>query len=61
MLLQSNPMMAPKKATSKSTASLDDAAKVALADKKGKTALVGQVRQEAPENDGTVNIKCPHT
>jgi hypothetical protein len=40
--------MAPKKATSKVTTSIDDAAKVALlAEKKGKATLVGDVPHEA--------------
>ena len=53
--------MAPKKATSKVTTSIDDAAKVALlAEKKGKATLVGDVPHEALE-DGAVNRKRPHT
>jgi predicted nucleic acid-binding protein len=32
-------MMAPKKATTRASTSLDDAAKAALAEKKGKAAL----------------------
>jgi predicted nucleic acid-binding protein len=35
--------MAPKKATSKATTSLDDATKAALAKKKGKATLVTEV------------------
>jgi hypothetical protein len=49
--------MAPKKATSKATTSIDNAAKAALlAEKKGKAALVGDVPHEALE-DGAVNSK----
>jgi hypothetical protein len=40
--------MAPKKATSKATTSLDDAVKVALTEKEGKAALVSEIPQEAP-------------
>jgi hypothetical protein len=53
--------MALKKATSKATTSLDDTAKAALAEKKGKVALAHDVPQEAPENDGAVNRKRPRT
>jgi hypothetical protein len=53
--------MAPNKVTSMATTSLDDAAKAALTEKKGKAALVSEVPQEAPENDGAVNSKHPHT
>jgi hypothetical protein len=53
--------MAPKKATFKATTSLDDTAKATLTEKKGKAAPVGEVPQEAPENDGAVNNKRPHT
>jgi hypothetical protein len=35
--------MAPKKATSKATTSLEDVAKAAFAEKKGKAALVGKI------------------
>jgi hypothetical protein len=59
VLQQSNPAMAPKKATSKAITSLDDAAKVALAKKKDKAALTDNVPQEAPENDGAANSKHP--
>jgi hypothetical protein len=49
--------MAPKKAASKATTSLDDAAKAdLLAEKKGKAGLVGDVPHEALE-DGAVNNK----
>jgi hypothetical protein len=60
MLRQTNPAMAPKKATSKATTSLDDAAKVALAEKKGKTTLVGDVPHQALK-DGAVNNTRPRT
>jgi hypothetical protein len=51
------PAMDPKKATSKTTTSIDDAAKaVLLAEKKGKAALVGDIPHEAIE-DGIVNCK----
>jgi hypothetical protein len=61
VLRQNNPPMAPKKATSKATTSLDNTAQVALVEKKGKTALVYDIPQEAPKNDGAVNSKCPRT
>jgi hypothetical protein len=47
-----------KKATSKTTTSLDNAAKVALSEKKGKAALVGDIPHEALE-DGAINSKRP--
>jgi hypothetical protein len=53
--------MAPKKATSKATTSLDNTTKVALTEKKGKVALTRDVPQEAPKNDGAVNSKRPRT
>jgi hypothetical protein len=54
--------MAPKKATSKATTSLDDVAKSALTEMKGKAALVGDASQDAPKNnDGAVNCKRPRT
>jgi hypothetical protein len=57
MLRQTIPIMAPKKATSKATTSIDDAAKaVLLAKKKGKAALVGDVPHEALK-DGAINSK----
>jgi hypothetical protein len=62
VLRQNNPAVAPKKATSKATTSLDDAAKAALTEKKGKAALTRDAPQDAPENnDGAVNDKCPRT
>ena len=52
--------MAPMKATSKATTSLDDNAKVALANKKGKVVLIDDALQDAPENyDRAINNKCP--
>jgi hypothetical protein len=51
--------MAPKKATSKATTSLDDAAKAALVKKKGKATLVGDAAQDTPKNDGVINNKRP--
>jgi hypothetical protein len=51
---KNKPARVPKKTTSKATTSLDDAAKATLVEKKGKAALVGEVPQEAPENDGAV-------
>jgi hypothetical protein len=52
--------MAAKKATSKATTSLDDAAKAALTEKKSKEALISDAPQDAPENnDGAVNSKHP--
>jgi hypothetical protein len=46
--------MAPKKATSKATTSIDDAAKAALLAKmKGKAALVGDVPHESLEDGGS--------
>jgi hypothetical protein len=49
--------MAPKKATSKATTSIDDATKAALlAENMGKAALIGDVPHEALE-DGAVNNK----
>jgi hypothetical protein len=49
--------MAPKKATSKATTSIKDAAKVALlAEKKGKAALADDIPHEALEDD-VVNSK----
>jgi hypothetical protein len=49
--------MAPKRATSKATTSIDNAAKVALlAEKKGKAPLANDIPQEA-FNDETVNSK----
>jgi hypothetical protein len=60
MLQQTNHVMAPKKATSKATTSLDDTTKTALAEKKDKAALVGEIPQEALE-DGAVNSKRPRT
>jgi hypothetical protein len=53
--------MAPKKETSKATTSLDDTAKTTLDEKKGKAALVDEAPREAPENDGAINSKRPHT
>jgi hypothetical protein len=53
--------MAPKKATSKATTSLDDVAKATLAKKKDKAALTDDVPQEAPENNGAANSKRPRT
>jgi hypothetical protein len=50
--------MAPKKATSKATSSLDDTTKAALAEKKGKATLVSDVPHEALD-DGVVNSKQP--
>jgi hypothetical protein len=50
--------MAPKKATSKATTSLDNSAKATLAEKKGKAGLSGDALQDAPENNnGAVNNK----
>ena len=41
---------------------MDDAAKAALTEKKGKAALTRDAPQDAPENnDGAVNNKCPRT
>lgn len=51
--------MAPKKATSRPTTSLDEAAKTALAEKKGKAALTDAAPQGVP--DDVVNIKRPLT
>jgi hypothetical protein len=49
--------MAPKKATSKATTSIDNTSKAALlAERKGKAALVGDVPHEALK-DGAVNSK----
>jgi hypothetical protein len=48
--------MAPKKVTLKATTSLVNTAKAALAEKKGKAALVGEVLQEALK-DGAVSRK----
>jgi hypothetical protein len=57
MLQKIIPVMAPKKATSKATTSIDDAAKAALlAEKKGKATLVGNVPHEILD-DGAVNSK----
>jgi hypothetical protein len=56
VLQQTNPAMAPKKATSNVATYLDDTAKAALAEKKGKVALIGDVLHEALE-DGAVNSK----
>jgi hypothetical protein len=51
------PAMAPKKATLKTTTSIDDAAKAALLpEKKGKATLVGNVPHEILD-DGAVNSK----
>jgi hypothetical protein len=61
-LNKATPRWPPKKATSKATTSLEDAAKAALAEKKSKEALAGDVPQDAPKNnDGAVNSKCPRT
>jgi hypothetical protein len=53
--------MAPKKATSRPTTSLDEAAKTALAEKKGKAALADAAPQGAPGNDEAINNKHPPT
>jgi hypothetical protein len=48
--------MAPKRATSKATTSIDDAAKaVLLAEKKGKAALVDDIPQEAFDDEAINN------
>jgi hypothetical protein len=50
------PVMAPKKAISKATTSIDDARKATLlAEKKGKAAHVGDVPHEALEDEAVNN------
>jgi hypothetical protein len=56
MLRKTIPAMAPKKATSKATTSVDDAAKVALlAEKKGKTALVDDIPHKVLEDEAIIS------
>jgi hypothetical protein len=57
VLRKNIPAMASKKATSKATTSIEDAAKVAiLVEKKGKVALADDIPHEALEDD-VVNSK----
>jgi hypothetical protein len=61
MLRQSKRAMAPKKATSKATTSLEDAVKAALAEKRQGNPDWRRP-QDAPENnDGAINNKHPLT
>jgi hypothetical protein len=54
--------MAPKKATSKATTSLDDATKVALTEKKARQPSLTMPPQDAHKNyDGAINNKRPQT
>ena len=55
--------MAPKKVTTRANTSLDDATKVTLVDKKGKSALTEDTLHVAAENNetGALDSKHPRT
>jgi hypothetical protein len=61
VLRQNKPMMALKKATSKATIPLDAMRRRPSLRQKGKTTLVGDAPQDAPENDRAINSKRPRT
>jgi hypothetical protein len=59
--LQTGPTMAPKKAMTRATCSLDEATKAALADKKGKVVLADNTLPATIETDKTSPPNSVHS